>query len=172
MNRQISDLIEIIVRSVLFVGFVFLMLVTVYLSIYNQITSAIFVTIVGFMCLFFAYLSRFKRISIKSLGIEAELWEQKQEEATKLADTLRSLSLVFAELGLSLSARMGRWDTVTKRKQLYELVDRLDGLLKEVDVPSTKRERVKNDFYKFTAIDMVRPIVRTIRAYPVDTDTH
>ena len=110
----------------------------------------------GVFCLIFAFLSRFKRF--KGLGIEAELWEQKQEEAAQLVETLRSLSVVASEQLINLSARMGRLGTPITHKELFDLVDRLEKVLSEVNVPADQREKMKADFYRFTAIDMAIPI--------------
>lgn len=114
----------------------------------------------GVFCLIFAFLSRFKRF--KGLGIEAELWEQKQEEAARLVETLRSLSVVASEQLVNLSARMGRLGTPVTRKELFDLVDRLEKVLSEVNVPADQREKMKADFYRFTAIDMAIPITKKI----------
>jgi hypothetical protein len=114
----------------------------------------------GIFALIFVFLSQFKRF--KGFGIEAELWEQKQEEAAKLIETLRALSLVASEQLINLSARLNRIGTPVTRKELFDLVDRLEDVLTYIEVPTADREKLKTDFYRFTAIDMTLPLVRKI----------
>lgn len=114
----------------------------------------------GVLCLIFAFLSRFKRF--KGLGIEAELWEQKQEEAARLIQVMRSLSAAVAGQLISVSARMGRWDSGITRQEMYDLVAKLDEVLKDVGVSSDQRETFKADFYRYTAIDLAHPISKAI----------
>ena len=113
-------------------------------------------------CLIFAYLSQFKRF--KGLGIEAELWDQKQEEAARLVETLRSLATVVSEQLIALSARAGRWDSATPARELFELTEKLDSILSSIDMSPAERDSIKAPYYRYTAIDMAGPICSAIDA--------
>ena len=56
-------------------------------------------------CLVFVFLQGFKRF--KGFGLEAELLEQKIEEADRLLTQLRRLAVPMAELLFTTTARLG-----------------------------------------------------------------
>jgi len=62
-----------------------------WLAINDQTASATLMLAAAVLCLIFVYLARFKRF--KGLGIEAELWEDKQREAEQLIERLKPLAL-------------------------------------------------------------------------------
>ena len=68
------------VDSILIVG-CYVIYIGIDLSRTNTATQALLVFGVAIFCLIFFLLARFKRF--KGLGIEAELWEDKQEEAER-----------------------------------------------------------------------------------------
>jgi hypothetical protein len=86
-----------------------LMAAALYLSFNEGDTGIVIVNYgAGFMCLFLASSSKFKRF--KGLGIEAEL-RDKIDEADKLLSQLGALVTPIAEMVFSMTARLGRWCT-------------------------------------------------------------
>jgi hypothetical protein len=88
-------------------------------------------------CLIFAFLSRFKRF--KGLGIEAELWEQKQEEAAALIDRLKKeMERIETEMQKIETARVAMLDQLKPRDLTAEQMDKfastVRGKVREVAV--------------------------------------
>ncbi|KQV63747.1 hypothetical protein [Rhizobium sp. Root1220] len=91
-------------RSVLFfVGLVFLLFALAKVWV-DSVTAAGGVALIGIMCLAFSNLARFKKF--KGLGFEAELWEEKQQEAADLIDLFKTYTNEIV-MGSVMSGRMG-----------------------------------------------------------------
>lgn len=111
----------------------------------------------GAFCLIFAFLSRFKKI--KGLGIEAELWEEKMEEAEKLIDRLRSLSLAITEPLLMLLIRVGRLGSSIPKEEQIRMIKEIDLILKGIGLSEEMIDRPKKDWHKYNALDLAFKIL-------------
>jgi hypothetical protein len=65
--------------------------------------------------MFFVFLARFK--AFKGMGIQAELWEDKQLEAAILIERLKGLAGTTAGPLLSISSRMDRLGSTFNRRE-------------------------------------------------------
>lgn len=111
-------------------------------------------------CLIFAFLSRFKRF--KGLGIEGELWEEKQEQAAALIDRLRRLAVATAQPILTMAPRMGRLGQHLKRGELHEAVRKIEFILREAGISENLIDNLKQDYHFTTVFEMSREIERAI----------
>jgi hypothetical protein len=114
------------------------------------------------LMLIFVFLSRFKKF--KGFGIEAELWEEKQEEAAMLIDRLKRLSAATAEPVIAMTARMGRLDSHFSRREHSDVLSRLEGALREAGVDAEDIEHMKSDWYNYNTFDLTLPISKTLIA--------
>ncbi len=152
--------IDRLTRIILFIAVGTFFSLAIFFAVRDNLRSSIVFLTVGFLCLIFIFLSRFKRF--KGFGFEAELWESKQEEAAELIATLRSLVSIVSQQLLSLSSRAGRWDSATPRKELFELHRRLNDLLMSINISERDREEISADYFYYIAVDMLSPIVNKI----------
>ena len=159
-RSDIKNIIEIIqiFLSIFFAALLFC--AGVVLGFESKTAAAGITFTAAICCLIFSYLSRFKRF--KGLGVEAELWDQTKDEAALLVKTLRSLATVVSEQLVVLSARTGRWDAAMSAREMFELTEKLNGILANIDVPYSERESTKAEYYRYAAIDMARPIIDMI----------
>ncbi len=130
------------------------------LSLRTEPASATVTYAAAIFCLIFAFLSRFKKF--KGLGIEAELWEQKQQEAVELIEKMRSIAETAAEQLVNLSVRTGRADVTTPRREFAELVKKIEVTLSSVGVDQARREQIKHPYYKITAVEMAQEVTEKI----------
>jgi len=93
---------------------------------------------VGFLLVALLLISKFKRF--KGFGFEAEMWEQKQEEAAALVDQLKSLATVISKQMAVIAARVGQWGSALSMTELADLIEDLQEQLKGMDIPSHKVE--------------------------------
>lgn len=100
MKHMISKIsFDFIVKFTLLLLFIWLFYEAVFLLKGNNTTSGSVAAVFTILTLCFLYLSRFRRI--KGLGFEAEMWEEKQEEAERTLVELRSISSLFAKVLLT-----------------------------------------------------------------------
>ena len=97
----------------------------------------------GFLCFIFSSVSRFKRF--KGLGFEAELWEDKQEEAAELIDRFKDIVTIYSREAVMSRVTAGRWDDgLGAWKRRWELFDELtnqhQALGQKVDFRKLKKE--------------------------------
>jgi hypothetical protein len=79
--------------------------------------------------LIFAFLAKFKRF--KGLGIEAELWEEKMEEAEQLIGRLRTLALSSYRPIAQLVAKTGRpLSKGLSRREMHDVTEALSSHMK------------------------------------------
>jgi hypothetical protein len=90
-------------------------------------------------------LSKFKRF--KGFGFEAEMWEQKQEEAAALINHLKGLSKVASRQTASLAARVGLWNSALSLAELADCLRDLQGQLAEIGISSHEREEILQTLY-------------------------
>lgn len=101
-------------------------------------------------------------------GLAAVLRE-KITEADKILESLRGISLPVSEIAIQSASQAGRYDKVVPRQKLYEFVKNISRELKDMDVSAEQIERVREEWYLVTAIDMSIPIHQEIRK---QIDTH
>ena len=128
---------------------------------FNGLTAeAIATYAAGVLALIFAFLARFKKF--KGLGIEAELWEDKQEEAADLIEKLKGLTVAVAEPLISISSRMGRWNVHFERREHFEFIRRIEEALLRNGMEPEAVETMKREWHRFNAIDLGHPIFNAI----------
>ena len=115
----------------------------------------------GVICLIFAWLSRFKKF--KGFGVDAELWEDKQEQAADLIDRLRSLAGSVARPVLAMAPRMGRLGQHLSRRELHDFVSTLETTLREAGLAEHEISRIKRDYHYITMFELVRVIDRALQ---------
>ncbi|MBO9453149.1 hypothetical protein J7426_23000 [Tropicibacter sp. R16_0] len=101
----------------------------------SEVSGATAAFVMFFLCLVYGNVSRFKRF--KGLGIEAELWEDKQKEANDLIDRLKSIVQVYTDeivMTKVMAGRFGGGSRWPDRWALYEeLVGQHDNLGQKID---------------------------------------
>ncbi|MBO6716874.1 MAG: hypothetical protein JJ913_02835 [Rhizobiaceae bacterium] len=108
----------------------------------------------SFFSFFYSNLSRFKRF--KGLGFEAELWEEKQKEAAKLVQQLKSIVEIYSSEILKEKASTGRWGGSVGRRwaNVWELYNRVlrvhSDLGQEIDFSETKK--FLDDYFLFDIV--------------------
>jgi hypothetical protein len=87
------------------VGAILLLSVGIHLAISDKVAA--FTSILSFAFLFVVLLllAKFKRI--KGFGFEAEMWEEKQEEAAVLVERLTLLSTTVSQQVALIAAKLG-----------------------------------------------------------------
>ncbi len=129
-------------RIVLFlVGVVFLLFAIG--AVYREnIVGASGITVIALLCFAFSNLTRFKRI--KALGMEAELWEEKQQEAADLIDRLKDVVSTYTSEVIKGSVQQGRFADGQRWRKIWPLYERLIGqhaeLGQKIDFSALKSE--------------------------------
>jgi hypothetical protein len=126
----------------------------------SEIAGATASFVMFFLCLIYANVSRFKRF--KGLGFEAELWEDKQQEAADLIDRLKNIVQVYTREIIMSKVMSGRWGGASAwpdRWALYEeLVGQHDTLGQKIDFLPLK-EKV----YRVMVFDAVNSLSSKIQ---------
>ena len=108
----------------------------------------------GVMTLIFVFLSQFKRF--KGFGIEAEMWAKEMEDAERITTNFKNLSMLVAQPSISTMARMGRWDSGLSRREMYDLVQRFDQMLREAEASDEQILAAKEDYFRYVLLDMAQ----------------
>jgi len=95
-------------------------------------------------------------------GLAAVLRE-KITEADKILESLRGISLPVSEIAIKNASQAGRYDSVVPRKKLYEFVNSISKELEGMSVKAEDIERVRDEWYLATAIDMALPVHQEIQ---------
>lgn len=98
-------------------------------------------------------LTQFEWHEIKLLGMEARLRDT-INDAEKVLESLRSISLPISEVAISLASRAGRWDTSTPKNELYSLVSSISSELRKIGVKEESLTTIKKEWFYFTTFDM------------------
>lgn len=98
-------------------------------------------------------LTQFEWHEIKLLGMEAKLRDT-INDAEKVLESLRKVSLPISEVAISLASRTGRLDTATSNKDLYKLVSSISSELEQIGVKQDELTAIKHDWFYFTTFDM------------------
>ncbi len=149
-----------VVRVLVAISGLLLLGMGVVLSYQDKLGGATATYGTAIVCLIFVFLSDFKRF--KGLGIEAELLDQKIEEADELLARLRGITAPLAEMLFSLAARMGRWGTAIPRTQRHDFMTRIQRALAEAGVSPEELEQAKGDWHYFNAFDLCSPALQKI----------
>lgn len=130
--------------------------VTVTLTIGATEGTVVIVTGFGLMVL-----TQFEWHEIKLLGMEAKLRDT-INDAEKVLESLRKVSLPISEVAISLASRTGRLDTATSNKDLYKLVSSISSELEQIGVKKDELTAIKHDWFYFTTFDMCSLLSKTI----------
>jgi hypothetical protein len=107
----------------------------------NNVTAGSALFGMAFFSFFYSNLARFKKF--KGLGFEAELWEDKQKEASDLIERLKSIVTVYTHEIVMGSVMRGRFGADSWQKR-WDLLDRLTGqhteLGQNIDFSETKHD--------------------------------
>lgn len=117
----------------------------------DKVAASGTVFVATIVLLIFVRLSRFRRF--KAFGMEAELWEEKQEEAAALIQQLKGLSVAMAEPLISISSRMGRWSSHFSRRDHYDLIQKIQRALSANSLSQPDIDLMMKDYHRFVIID-------------------
>lgn len=108
-------------------------------------------------------LTQFEWHEIKLLGMEAKLRDT-INDAEKVLESLRSVSLPISKVAISLASRTGRMNTATTTNDLYKLVSSISRELEKIGVTPNQLTTIKHDWFYFTTFDMCSIISEKITA--------
>ena len=122
-----------------------LLLVGVFLSITDRATSA--APILGFSFLFVVLLllAKFKRV--KGFGFEAEMWEEKQEEAAALVSRLTQLSTVLSKQMVIVASKLGFMNSHLTFNESVDLLKQTQSVLQAAKISEEEMNQILNPLY-------------------------
>lgn len=127
----------------------------------NQVAVAGTGFVLAFVSFLFSNLTRYKRI--KGWGFEAEMWEDKQKEASDLIERLREVVSIYTREVIVGKVTSGRWGTRTNWHDHWKLYDDLvtqhNALGQKIDFTDVKK--TMDDYFLF---DMTTPEMTPIRS--------
>jgi uncharacterized membrane protein len=91
--------------------------VGLYVAIIDRATAATVLLSFGFLFVILLVLSKFKRF--KGFGFEAEMWEEKQEQAAVLVERLTLLSATLSQQVALIAAKLGLWGSGLSFKESF-----------------------------------------------------
>ncbi|WP_455863788.1 hypothetical protein [Pantoea agglomerans] len=94
-------------------------------------------------------------------GMAAELRE-KLDEADKILEQLRGISLPVSEIAINVASKTGRTPERISRQALFNYVKDIEGELLALNVSQRDIDRVKKGWYSITSIEMATLIYREI----------
>ncbi|WP_155523093.1 hypothetical protein [Tabrizicola thermarum] len=104
-----------------------------YFLFIGNVPGATLCATVGLLLTFLARFSQFKRF--KGWGFEAEMWEEKQQEAEKLVESLKGIAALTAREVMLQSIKSGRWGSGKRWEDHWKLFEEVKaaqaGLLDE-----------------------------------------
>ncbi|MEX0809744.1 MAG: hypothetical protein WD044_13545 [Dongiaceae bacterium] len=130
------------------------------LAYFGNNTGASIVAAASGLFLIFTFLSRFKRF--KGFGVEAELWEEKMEEADRLIEQMKKLSVTLSKPVVTYVAYAGLLVDNISPEQRHQWVSDIVKLLKANGVSDAEIEGVLVSYHKRNVIEITRPIVQFI----------
>jgi len=107
-------------------------------------------------------LCRFNVDSLKIFGLEAKL-QNKIDEAERILDRLRGISIPVSEIAISVASKTGRTPEKISRRELHRYIETINHELNEIGVTSEKIEEIKRGWYSITSIEMAQIILITTR---------
>lgn len=151
---------ESLIRITLLLTALFLFGSGVWLAFDDKVGAAGATYTAAAFVLIFVFLREFK--SFKGLGIQAELLDRKLEEADELLSQLRDLAVPIAEMLFSTTVRGGRWSSAMPRKQIYDLILRMEQELRKCGVTEAQLDQAKTDWHLYNQSDLRRPIIAAV----------
>ncbi|MCA8929932.1 MAG: hypothetical protein KDC18_17870 [Alphaproteobacteria bacterium] len=152
MSEKISNIVEVTIK----IGCTLLagacILLSVWMVISEKTQTATLTFGFGVVLLFLALISRFKKF--KGFGLEAELWENKQEEAEKIITLMRSQSLILSKQIIELMGSTGRFYSIRNRQMLFDASENLDRSLRNLGASDKEIDDVMHGLHYFHAIDI------------------
>src|SRR4051794_2541030 len=127
------------------VGAILLLSVGIHLAISDKVAA--FTSILSFAFLFVVLLllAKFKRI--KGFGFEAEMWEEKQEEAAVLVERLTLLSTTVSQQVALIAAKLGLHNGGLTSKETVDLLNNTQEILNITNVPEEKADQILAPLY-------------------------
>lgn len=119
-----------------------LIFLTIYFLFKDAITSATVSAAVGLLLTFLSRFSQFKRF--KGWGFEAEMWEEKQEEAERLVESLKAVAALTAREVMLQSIKNGRWDDGKSWSDRWKLFDEIKSAQSGLLNPESARQIKKS----------------------------
>ena len=118
-----------------------LICLAVYFLFIGNVPGATLCAAVGLLLTFLARFSQFKRF--KGWGFEAEMWEEKQQEAEKLVESLKGIAALTAREVMLQSIKSGRWGSGKRWEDHWKLFEEVKsaqaGLLSEEGKKEVRR---------------------------------
>lgn len=125
-----------------------------------QVASASASFAMAFFSFFYSNLARFKKF--KGLGFEAELWEDKQQEAANLINRLKSVVSVYTREIVMNNVMRGRWGGDESWRKRWDLLTELEGqhaaLGQDIDFTD-----LRNEVESVFIFDLCSPLSSTVR---------
>lgn len=106
-------------------------------------------------------LTQFEWHEIKLLGMEAKLRDT-INDAEKVLESLRKVSIPISEVAISLASRTGRMNTATTTNDLYKIVSSISKELEKIGVTQEQLTTIRLDWFYFTTFDMCSIISKKI----------
>lgn len=148
---------NLFVKALLFLsGISFFAYVAFLLSLEDKSAEATVAAGAGSLLLIFAFLSSFKKFKV--LGVEGELWEDKQKEAEKLIAQLKAISPSLAAVSYTSLAGIGRFSEAVPSDEKFKLAVELTTKLQEIGVDTSDIEIARKHFDRLFLYDMASPI--------------
>ena len=95
-------------------------------------------------------------------GMAAELRE-KLNEADRILEQLRGISVPVSEIAISVASKTGRTPQKISRQALFDYVKEIEDELLALNVSQQNIERVKKGWYSITSIEMATIVFRLIK---------
>lgn len=156
MGNIWSDVKNGIDRTLLYVTGGLFLFRSLYLVYIGNTSDGSAVFFIGFICIIYANVSRFKRF--KGLGFEAETWEDKQKEAADLIERLRNVVSIYTHEIVLGKVKSGRWQKSMEWMSHWELYDNLvtqhQTLGQQIDFSVLKKEMDDYFLFDMTSIQM------------------
>jgi len=141
----------------------FLLMISLYQILFNKLTDGSAIFAMAFFCFFYSNIARFKRF--KGLGFEAELWEDKQNEAEEMIERLKSIVAVYTREIVLGKVRENRWGGGGRWHEIWslyqELVERHTEIGQKIDFGDLK-ENIEKYFVFDICTSLYEEITHTL----------
>lgn len=144
-------------KGALWLGVIFLLL-GAWNSTFNNVSGGTACFSAGILVILLFHFD-VKKFNI--FGMAAELRE-KLNEADKILEQLRGISLPVSEIAISVASKTGRTPERISRQALFNYVKDIEGELLALNVSQRDIDRVKKGWYSITSMEMATLIYREI----------
>lgn len=145
-------------KGALWLGLFFLLL-GAYNSTFNNVSGGAACFSAGIVVILLFHFD-VKKFNI--FGMAAELRE-KLNEADRILEQLRGISLPVSEIAISVASKTGRTPQKISRQALFDYVKEIEGELLALNVSQQDIERVKKGWHSITSMEMATIIFRDIK---------